>query len=192
MLKPILFSTPMVQAILAGRKTMTRRVIKFNINMENKKIIQRDGKYEIVNSQGYGYGRGCYAEPRYNPGDILWLRETWCPHTTPTGKWYGYKADGDYRDTDYRWHPSIHMSKEAARIFLRVTDVKVERVQDIFKQAPGPDCDIVKEGFKYGSDFIALWDNLNTGRGYGWDTNPWVWVISFERIEKPADFMEGA
>ena len=131
-----------------------------------------------------GYGEGFYKLP-YQPGDILYVRETWCK-----GSWmnekerYYYKAD----DNDFHcvWHPSIHMPKEAARIWLRVTDVRVERLQDM------TDDDAEAEGcFDYTSTalgFPDVWDSTikksDIGR-CGWAANPWVWVVEFERCEKP-------
>ncbi len=169
-IKPILFNTEMVRAILDGRKTCTRRIMKPQPTAH--------------------YGTHC-AIPPYQQGDILYVRETWCK-----GSWmnekerYYYKAD----DNDFlcTWHPSIHMPKEAARIWLRVTGVRVERLQDI----DGKGC--VKEGIEeeplkdVGDEFVKgmfhdLWDSTIKKSDidrYGWDANPWVWVIEFERCEK--------
>jgi hypothetical protein len=183
-LKPILFSTPMVQAIQAGRKTMTRRVIKIDDAPENWKIslsgtsIVRTAPYDVKLS-------------RYNVGDILWVRETWAD---VFGK-YEYRADYSESENTYRvkrygttiakWRPPIHMPREATRIFLRVTEVRVERLQDISYD------DCLQEGMHdYGTDvdtlgaFQDLWQKLNAKRGYGWDKNPWVWVYEFERVSK--------
>jgi hypothetical protein len=81
-----------------------------------------------------------------------------------------------------RWRSPVTMPREAARLFLRVTDVRVERVQDIFSSPPGPNSQIAKEGFEFGCDFIAAWNNRYAKSGYGWSSNLWVWVIEFERI----------
>lgn len=213
--KPILFSAPMVQAILDGRKTMTRRVIG-----EDKR-----GEWAAVNDvrkRDPSATVPCYLDreiavddksrnimyPRFDAGDILWVRETHfrddcdptcagrndeneCPFNRVGDSCYGYKTQyAGGRCDGVRWRPSIHMPREAARIFLRVTDVRVERVQDI------DDGQAVKEGcsglYLDGATFVsakgrfhALWDGLYARRGYGWDANPWVWVISFERIEAP-------
>ena len=199
-MKPILFNTEMVRAILDGRKTVTRRVIRWdkvdnalscpyrrkNIEIPDDKIIERL----------------CGAP--YCMADILYVRETWTilPGTPgdnfrPSGVYY-YKADGDMRPDRFRdngWHPSIHMPKEAARIFLRVQDVHdvhVERVQEI----TGAEC--VREGIPQESlkevgealtvgQFADLWDSTvkpSDRALYGWDANPWVWVIDFERISR--------
>ena len=154
-MKPILFNIEMVRAIMEGRKTVTRRAVKLP----------------------------------YHPGDILWVRETW------NGDWcdhYIYKADGGSAKAagyaaEPKWRPSIHMPREAARLFLRVTDVRVERLQDINLDPPGPKNQVVREGLRYLSDFIAVWDRTIKPADlhlYGWEANPWVWVIEFERISK--------
>ena len=128
----------------------------------------------------------------YQHGDILYVRETWCKGSYGNEKEkYYYKAD----DNNFfcTWHPSIHMPKEAARIWLKVTDVRVERLQDITADS------IRNEGLSSlavhcGDMEIALkeWENLWNSTikksdidHYGWDANPWVWVIEFERCEKP-------
>lgn len=210
--KPILFSTPMVQAILDGRKTMTRRVMNPQPPTGASFLdLCDDMSISAVDRHGNDYPKdvdGLYAtfeydgwpefpvfKSRYQPGDILWVRETWCPCATING-WlddvslYGYKADYD-GVVPWKWKPSIYMPREAARLFLRVTDVRVERVQDIL-------CgDMQREGCipkkvtggqwqQWQHDYwIPLWDGLNAKRGYGWANNPWVWVYSFERVDKP-------
>ena len=198
--KPILFNTEMVQAIKNGWKTQTRRVCK---------------------GQGECNPVQCGYHPPYKPGDILWVRETWRPIEASSAGWcrIEYKAGGaeyfqnviavpKYQEP---WHPSIHMPKEAARIFLRVKDVKVQRLREMSEA----DCmaegirEFTKDGklFKYstqsgdmptipwadmpvtpGTAFAKLWDSTIKPADrdwYGWAVNPWVWVIEFERIEKP-------
>lgn len=182
--KPILFNTEMVQAILDNLKTVTRRVVKPQPVM-------------------YGFLETCFdwsnVKAPYSPGDILYVRETFCGWNLPIfGMKYCYKATdpngnraptGQDPDDEWEvrpWRPSIHMPKEAARLFLRVTDVRVERLQDIFDDPPGSENQIVKEGCKYGCDFIAVWDRTIKPADralYGWDANPWVWVIEFEKME---------
>lgn len=205
-MKPVLFSTPMVQAILEGHKSMTRRVIKpqpQNVPAEAYKArmpmpwMGYDAHYlaTLDNGQITKYWQ---AKSPCISGDILWVRETWCEydsdHVIDKLK-YAYKADATLdseqvrKEYGYKWRPSIFMPREAARIFLRVTDIKVERIQDI----TGDDAE--KEGaglvgyqvgtgesVKDTSLFKVLWDSINSKRGYGWDKNPWVWIISFERI----------
>ena len=188
-MKPILFSTPMVQAILDGKKTQTRRVVK---------LID----FRVTDSKGYDYcfrdRRGCWNDVSeeelfqwkspYQIGDTLWVRETWrrydkseecicyeAPFNCPPSGTYLYKASID--DDESRWKPSIHMPKEACRLFLEVTKVGIEQVQAITI------ADAQAEGMDSGApiyDFAGLWDKLNKKRGFGWDKNPWVWVIKFK------------
>lgn len=182
-MKPIIFSTPRVRAILDGKKTQTRRVIKIDDAPENWKISIAGTS--IVRIEPYDV-----KLPRYAAGDILYVRETWAD---VFGK-YEYRADYSESENTYRvkrygttiakWRPSIHMPREAARIFLRVTNVRVERLQAITYD------DCLREGlWDNGTDvdtlaaFQELWQNLNAKRGYGWEINPWVWVIEFEREE---------
>lgn len=203
----------MVRAILDGRKTMTRRVIKPHPNGEIKANIP----YEFYGTKTERIFTDTKAYlARYSVGDILWVRETWAK----ISDWidvrpekgifdgYIYKADWPSSGEHPKWRPSIFMPREAASIFLRVTDVRVERLQDITPedvQKEGLDAehptDEAKEKYSEGSDemisilnwcktysqfiFKNLWDSINAKRGYGWDVNPWVWVISFERCEKP-------
>lgn len=189
-IKQILFNTEMVRAILDGRKTCTRRLVRF-LPGENPQWTGyiRDGLM-LYN----GRNEPCITKAPYQPGDILYVRETWCGlpvneaghmrgHTI-----YYYKADGDLRPEGWRgaWRPSIHMPKEAARIWLKVTDVRVERLQDM------TDDDAEAEGcFDYTSTalgFFYIWDSTIKKSDldrYGWDANPWVWVIEFERCENP-------
>lgn len=194
-MKPILFNTEMVRAILGKKKTVTRRVLK------TKKYIATDAEfgYTAFTPEGHISCRGTFVDENgdkkygesfiklpYCKGDILYVRETWCRIGPVSGTPdYIYKAD-DPLGTD-KWHPSIHMPKEAARIFLRVTDVRVERLRDIMEDPPGKNNQVVREGFTYGCDFIACWDNTIKKADidkYGYYTNPWVWVIEFERISK--------
>ena len=199
-IKPILFNGEMVRAILDGRKTCTRRILKGGIPFDEK------SEYWNVLKKGEWSGPICseyfikQGSP-YKPGDILYVRETWCGlPVNEAGHFRGhhiyyYRADGDLRPEGWRgaWHPSIHMPKEAARIWLKVTNVRVERLQDITADS------IRNEGLSSlavhcGDMEIALkeWENLWNSTikksdldRYGWDANPWVWVIEFERCEKP-------
>lgn len=193
-MKPILYNTPMTQAIQEGRKTVTRRAIR----------PQPEGR-PIRMTENSCYP-GCYAiegtprviRPPCQSGDILYVRETW------NGDWcdhYIYKADGGSAKAagytaEPKWRPSIHMPKEAARLFLRVTGVRVERLKDIDGHG------ILKEGIDNGKSNPAMgtrWENMQSMAFselwnstlksadlplYGWAANPWVWVIEFERISK--------
>ena len=143
MTKPILFNTEMVRAILDGRKTVTRRAIKrkgYDDIIHNPKNNYAHNRNDGYWSIGYdarpirGWPQGAVGvKELYSPGDILWVRETWTENSHPwDGAKYLYRASIHPADYDlYKWHPSIHMPREAARIWLRVTDVRVERLQEI-------------------------------------------------------------
>ena len=189
--KPMIFNTKMVQAILEDRKTVTRRVLK----------PQPEGRPVPMTKDSCwpGYfaipGTAKVVRRPYQPGDILWVRETWncLPIPEPlrgTSKTYWYKADGaEPRD---KWRSPNHMPLEAARIFLRVTGVRVERLRDMVLG------DVLMEGITEADTYESTWDRWHQAwnstiepkdlGSYGWEANPWVWVISFERIEKPADW----
>lgn len=228
-IKPILFNTEMVQAILDGRKTCTRRVIKPQPDEKHTYplgFVTDSTEKKEVGSFGFAaneYGGSIqYVKPpyRYAPGDILYVRETWCAlPVNEAGHMRGhcvyyYRADGELRPEGWRgkWHPSIHMPKEAARIWLKVTDVMVDRLQemkpvDVIKEGAYPDCwDCLNTYGESGSqccygteeqcsqcdEVMMEWEKLWTSTikksdldCYGWDANPYVWVIEFERCEKP-------
>lgn len=183
-MKPILFNTENVRAILEGTKTVTRRVVKFQRGW-NPKFTGYIPDGAVL----YGSNNIPAAKAPYKAGDILWVRETWncLPIPEPlrgTSKTYWYKADGsEPRD---KWRPSIFMPREAARIFLRVTDVRVERLDDMTTD------DVFMEGVFPTSTFEHIrdrwhqvWDSTIKPKDrptYGWEANPWVWVIEFERI----------
>lgn len=217
-IKPILFNTDMVRAILKGRKTCTRRICK-----DANEYTVPD--MEFYNADKRTYAVHNFADQEHTeqlstadrtcpicPGDILYVRETWYKDLAR----YMYRADYSNTEKFYRdgeeikmqWHPSIHMPKEAARIWLKVTDVRVERLQDITEDGAwqegtdcwddacyadngwhptfedpgsGGNCDII-------SGFRKLWNSTIKKSDldrYGWDANPYVWAISFERCEKP-------
>ena len=212
-IKPILFNTEMVRAILDRRKGATRRIVKG--------FIPDDAVwgYTAFTPKGYiscrgtfadGYGEKFFKLP-CEPGDIMYVRETWCDdrqftrEDTP-GRYF-YKASEEDGYT-VKWHPSIHMPKEAARIWLKVTDVKVERLQEITEEQacmegtdPLDEACYENNGWHptfsdpdSGGDpnmiegFHKLWNSTIKKSDldrYGWDANPYVWVISFERCEKP-------
>ena len=201
--RPIIFSGEMVRAVLADRKTQTRRVMRPQ--------PYRDAGAERLHGERYGV-----------PGDLLWVRESYCE---PTPGLVLYKADWSPQDLvesararrrypelaaaypNSRWRPSIHMRRQASRISLTVVGVRVERLNAI------TDDDALAEGARYveGSraglryagcglwvsdghpsyerglspgpraEFACLWDRINAARGWAWDSDPWVWVIEFER-----------
>lgn len=231
-MKPILFSTPMVAAILEGKKTQTRRIVKAKIDHECwvgtengpvpslpdwSKVGIAEGKlwcgncgWLALNPLGCPYGK---------TGDVLYVRETWA--VTCGGK-YEYKADGGFPPriihesanesggedvVTERWFPSIHMPKEACRLFLRITDIRVERLQDIteedamsegtepmhhrcggfgYYEAGGEimECTCLSwDQGEYCMGFKLLWQSINGPDS--WERNDWVWVVNFERIDKP-------
>lgn len=180
MVKPILFNTEMVRAILDGRKTVTRRCVKF-LHGENPNWTGyiKDGLM-LYN----GRNEPCCKNPPYKPGDILYVRETF---VQPARHIFWYKADdNDFLKNCTTWRTSIHMPKEAARIWLKVTDVRVERLQEITDEQAEKEgcCDYTSTS----NGFCHLWDSTIKKSDldcYGWNANPWVWVIEFERCEKP-------
>jgi len=232
-MKPIIFSTEMVKAILKEQKTQTRRVIKDGAN-RTPQNIGREKFYKMVNALNNKsfFGAGFYKDSDvfeckgeiltdavyfkcpYKPGDVLYVKETW--GKDENGEYvyrtnYGTTENDSFPPSMFKWKPSIHMPREAARIFLKVTNVRVERLQDITEE------DAIAEGISWldeacysnngwtptlydpdsgGSPvfrdgFAALWDNLNAKRGYSWESNPWVWVYEFERISKDEAESEG-
>lgn len=216
-MKPIRFNTEMVRAFLANRKQVTRRVVKDAdpgwdfVGLEKRPCelrVNTDGEEYpkeldwpcAVFSAGSGYCDYPMRKVPYRPGDILYVRETWAAWS----RTYGavpvlyYKADGDAPD-GIKWRPSIHMPREAARIFLRVTDVRVERLQDITEEQARAEGAIDNRHFLHSPDneyetlhsarehFAGIWDSTIKPADhdlYGWDANPWVWVIEFEQISR--------
>lgn len=191
--RPILFNTEMVRAIFDGRKTCTRRLVKF-LPGENPQWTGyiKDGLM-LYN----GKNEPCIRKAPCQPGDILYVRETWC--SAYDGEKYFYLADKltnreerlllNYDDV--KWHPSIHMPKGAARIWLKVIDVRIERLQDITEtqaQAEGCNSGLLTGPCTARGQFENLWNSTikkPDADKYGWSANPWVWVIEFERCEKP-------
>lgn len=210
-MKPILFNTEMVRAILDGRKTVTRRVA---FSEKDLRPFQSKDYPDGWWFRGRVYRswddatrtpQGVMSLCRYRREGVLYVRETWGDYSEcqPGGVgYYLYRADYPYGAKHYdfdehkcdlpRWRPSIHMPKEAARIFLRVQDVHVERVQEITgaecvrEGIPQESLKEVGEAFTLGQ-FADLWDSTvkpSDRALYGWDANPWVWVIDFERISR--------
>lgn len=207
-IRPILFSTPMVQAILDGRKTQTRRTKGLQLyNQEPSRymfngfvdcmqhISDLDFLTEIQIKSPYG-----------NPGDVLWVRESFHKQemVLNSSRWnnYIYKAD-HFLPESFKWKPSIHMPKEAARLFLKITDVRVERLCSIsgsdalaegLEKHPDDQTGVHYKNYQYPNHFLitpkrafqSLWEHINGEES--WNKSPWVWVIEFERIEKPLKF----
>lgn len=225
-MKPILFNTEMVKAILEGRKTVTRRIADIN-----DEITCYDGTTNhdfvldnftggtptgfVCRKCGFGVapphsrfpcGTSLFR-PRYWPGDILYVREAWrikncfgdwnrCDRSAeiefraggPNVTLHNITALFENWRKGARWLPSIHMPKKAARIFLRVKRVSVERLKSITAEQA------MSEGFTDWNEFVTLWDStIKPGDRdyYGWDANPWVWVYEFERCEKPKEPTHG-
>lgn len=194
-IKPILFNTDMVRAILDGRKSCTRRIIKPQWEeCPHCKYVHNEYIYDKLAENVYcarcGYPLVPERRAPYQPGDILYVRESY----SELSFGYVYKADGeniDHLGNVIKWHPSIHMPKEAARIWLKVIDVRVERLQEMWAS------DVPKEGIFFTKPttadgmlqaFADLWNSTIKKSDldrYGWYANPWVWVIEFERCEKP-------
>lgn len=222
-MKPILFNTAMVRAILDGKKTCTRRFIKNKYTNADIKFWEHKGKKILV------YAQNDVPEPKinedgsktmtvrymeeievpYKVGDILYVRETWninpvwvfggsSDNLPPKESKYIYKAtNGEFTGG---WKPSIHMPKEAARIFLKVTSVRAERLKDITDEGcyqegisstsfydEAEHIQIAGIGLNDSLEkaaFSLLWNSTVKEEKYSWEGNPWVWVIEFERVEK--------
>lgn len=234
--RPILFNTEMTRAVLDGRKTQTRRVIRPQPKSKLAYISMghRAGKWSYPGEDAWWYwgdesfrlpddlteeDKDRYWTPPCRTGDILYVRETWAPmypdnvSTEVVG--YMYKADdGRMDEKEYGraypdgkgwtwpgiWRPSIHMPKKAARIFLMVTNVTVERLQDITPEECEQEGALISNPLirqdkdAYSSDirteFSQIWDSTIRPKDrpmYGWDADPWVFVISFCRVEDPLE-----
>ena len=193
--RPILFSGPMVRAILEGRKTQTRRVVKpqpptafVTVRVEDGTqfswCLRNQSAFDLPESAADWLTLRC---PYGVPGDRLWVRETWGSCTTNGTVCSGYRADVALRPEIEagvdRWRPSIHMPRWASRLLLEVKAVRVERLQEISED------DAFAEGIS-GGDWLGnpvgtyreLWDSINAKRGHSWESNPWVWVVEFERV----------
>lgn len=212
-IKPILFNTEMVRAIMDGRKTCTRRICK-----DANECTMPD--MEFYNADKRTYAVHNFADKKHTeklniverncpicPGDILYVRETWGhPISLNSDKQYVFRADkiaeSGFKNDSHIWHPSIHMPKKAARIWLKVTNVRVERLQDITEDGAEAEGAIDNRGFIHSPEneydriytarehFIEIWDRTIKKSDldiYGWDANPWVRVIEFERCGKPKE-----
>lgn len=179
---PILFSAPMVKAILEGRKTMTRRVIK-----PQPKIIHDVYNDGTIETEQLFRNKTRLKCPYGQAGDRLWVRETYLTFVCQP---ICYKADGYLKLETEKWHPSIFMPRWASRITLEITNIRVERVWGIRRDKKN----WIAEGYTKPFEgtitwaleadrwFAKLWDSINAKRGYSWESNPWVWVIEFKKI----------
>lgn len=213
---PILFNTDMVRAILDERKTVTRRAVRFKYsNTEMKMFTNKYGTRLIeIQKDIEGETHGKYPDgrtwhkilpyieknPPYKKRDILYVRETWCNLNTLSCPCYYYKASDNLPEWALGgWKPSIHMPKEATRIWLKVTDVRVERLQDMTLDdflsegvviRPEAFNDPENANMQARSEFVGIWNSTIRKPDYdfyGWDANPWTWVTEFERCEKPEE-----
>lgn len=213
--RPILFSTDMVKAIMAGRKTMTRRVMKpqpisqdIEMTFEEDRPVMKYGET----------GKRIAPVPPYGwQGDLLWVKETWAlneswDHDSVDKPKHFYKASSL---NNRKWRPSIYMPKDAARIWLKITNIDVERLQDIIHQDAvaegiepiGKNCEgaTIFRNYENPPDYIAtgelsprlsfcsLWDSINDKPDKNWNANPWVWVVSFKVLSttgKPNQFQQ--
>lgn len=205
--RPILFSGAMVRAILEGRKTQTRHVMKPQPDDDGKVTVGQIGTSRGSAYVGNGSSGGIVTRvpcPYGQPGDQVWVREAFDP-IYPQDKDYNggapieidYRADQgaayQHRMKDVlhtrRWKPSIHMPRWASRITLEITAVRVERLQEIDErdaQAEGADPTGVNAtiGTEHIAGFWLLWDSINASRGFSWATNPWIWVIEFRPVSR--------
>lgn len=209
--RPILFSGPMVRAILEGRKTQTRRVFP---RKYLEWIDEPRGPEDVAAGYpficGFDSDEECISALQLCPyghlGDRLWVREAWHQKGEwrlpehPEAEWEDaywigtkdilYAADAKIPSSGWRARPSIHMPRWACRLVLEITDVRVERLQDISEaDARAEGCHGGHgsiPGYNYSAtpreQFWQLWESLNAGRGYCWDANPWVWAITFRRV----------
>jgi hypothetical protein len=201
---PIIFSGRMVLKTLTDEKTVTRR----NLNPQPPEYVDyfqyNHGLYRAympmgepcAASRGFSDGSGyCRLHPKYAPGDRLWVRETFMsfprnkllnltPLAGEDGFWthgdfdYCYQADDTSHNPDNKWRPSVFLPREAARLFLNVKTVRIERLHEL------DDPEARLEGFKDREDFAAYWNKLNQKRGFPWAANPWVYRIEYTRIKK--------
>lgn len=210
---PILFSGEMVRAILDGKKTQTRRVIKPQpeawVTQVGYTLFTGEGEISFRGMTPNGLAEYC-VPLKYRKGDRLWVREAWFADPPYDGTWDQYAfSDGvvenfsvlpdrfksqefvlykaTWQGVDLRWRSSIHMPRWASRITLEVVSVRAERVQEISEEDAKAEGILpypdVGVGVNYLLPYRNLWESINARRGYGWSINPWVWVIEFKRIK---------
>ena len=207
--RPILFSAPMVRAILEDRKTVMRRAVKgFQIPTEDTAIPIGDRqRWSAIGQRDPCYGfcafRSTEAEcakelevyapcPYGKPGERLWVRETWARirvAQAPDQEWVVYRECDNRTDYGGPWKPGIHMFRRDSRILLEITDVRVERLQDISRadiRAEGLQCppELARDDVSpnYRDWYPAAWRQLWESTGGNWEANPWVWVVEFKRV----------
>lgn len=213
--RPLLFSTGMVRAIIENRKSMTRRTRGLDkINQDpgawyfQSLVLHTTGRYTFAPAGNYNPSESDIIQikcPYGKPGDILWVREAWQKRSENAIN-HGFEKychmAGWHGCTEAGWKPSIHMPKEAARFFLQVEEIRLERLHDINEGdafAEGVDLDtagssgngnVLMISASYVSSFKKLWNKINDPGS--WETNPWVWVISFKTISKTGcpDFLK--
>lgn len=212
--KPILFSTDMVRAIIDGRKTQTRRIIKWRGEPIEFKYKGLDYRYngtdydnnigdaspyshsiEVIDNDRYTEDYRYLPDAKLAVGDILWVRETRAPLGDYPKCNYTFMYRADVPQEYSKWKPGIHMPKEACRLFLKVTDVRAERLRDISEpDAIAEGCISTAVVDPDGSDYTGsyaseefkhLWNSINSSPDKNWDANPWVWVVEFEITDKP-------
>jgi hypothetical protein len=211
---PMLFSTPMVKAILEGRKTQTRRIVKYKKEIVNPQVgfsaFTNNGNFAVRGIHKNGqFGESFFKVP-INIGDVIWVRETWQETTWvhPSNSEYGYIYKASENGTEWsensenwKWKPSLFMPKNACRLFLEVLDVRIEKLNEISEN------DAIEEGIEFSSEFgyklysknsffskhlsatdsyMSLWESIN-GKD-SWKENPFVWVYTFKLVECPSGF----
>jgi hypothetical protein len=205
---PILFQADMVRAILNCRKTMTRRVIKPQpVMMDSGAWFPSSNPGDSKNRTGLHYANEYHLRkglpidfsPYGQPGDRLWVRETHVferYEDEPYWLYLHYRATDRTPDLDYeddedgdpkcKWRPSIFMPRWASRITLEIVSIRAERVQEISEEDANLEgVDFIPSApaaTNHRTSFAGLWDSINAKRGFGWDVNPWVWVIEFKRV----------
>ncbi|MFT0167542.1 hypothetical protein ACLKMY_00740 [Paraburkholderia mimosarum] len=216
--RPILFSGPMVRAILDGRKTQTRRVVKPQPYIDEMDNFVWNGWNFGQNARGVPHIQALASPVPWNktkrvlcpygaPGDRLWVRETWNFANTAIGSAreedgpFTYATYPAYPTIDGKWKPSIHMPRYASRLSLEITNVHIERLQGISEaDAAAEGVESLRSEGEFWKDYLrstarcdeliclnardsfwTLWDSLNAARGFGWEKNPWAWVVEFRR-----------
>lgn len=196
--RPVLFNSEMVRWILDGRKTQTRRLKGLKDQTDDWRMISFYPKTDGTQYMYLGNGEDRMLTCPYGkPGDRLWVRETWCTehhldNEKPSDLWNAAYIPIWYRATDNmntpslipgKWRPSIFMPRWASRITLEITEVRIERLQEIsMQEAIAEGVSTMKGNPEPRILFQLLWDEINAKRGFPWESNPWVWVIKFKKI----------